>query len=49
MKEAVKLHMICISSDNDKHLLYFRTVHVVILILFKPTHAPFLKHIHIHI
>ena len=29
--------------------LYFRTVHVVIFILFKPTHALFLKHIHIHI
>jgi len=28
-------------------LLYFRTVHVVIFILFKPTHALFLKHIHI--
>jgi len=31
------------------HDLYFRTVHVVIFILFKPTHALFLKHIHIHI
>jgi len=30
-------------------LLYFRTVHVVIFILFEPTHALFLKHIHIHI
>ena len=30
-------------------ILYFRTVHVVIFILFKPTHALFLKHIHIHI
>jgi len=30
-------------------VLYFRTVHVVIFILFKPTHALFLKHIHIHI
>ena len=29
--------------------LYFRTVHLVIFILFKPTHALFLKHIHIHI
>ena len=29
--------------------LYFRTVHVVLFILFKPTHALFLKHIHIHI
>jgi hypothetical protein len=29
--------------------LYFRIVHVVIFILFKPTHALFLKHIHIHI
>jgi len=29
--------------------LYFRTLHVVIFILFKPTHALFLKHIHIHI
>jgi len=29
--------------------LYFRTVHVVIFILFKPNHALFLKHIHIHI
>jgi len=29
--------------------LYFRTVHVVIFILFKPTHSLFLKHIHIHI
>jgi hypothetical protein len=28
--------------------LYFRTVHVVIFILDKPTHALFLKHIHIH-
>jgi len=27
--------------------LYFRTVYVVIFILFKPTHALFLKHIHI--
>jgi len=27
--------------------LYFRTVHVVIFILFKLTHALFLKHIHI--
>jgi len=30
-------------------VLYFRTVHAVIFILFKPTHALFLKHIHIHI
>ena len=30
-------------------VLYFRTAHVVIFILFKPTHALFLKHIHIHI
>jgi len=29
--------------------LYFRTVYVVIFILFKPTQALFLKHIHIHI
>jgi hypothetical protein len=29
--------------------LYFRTVHVVIFIIFKPTHALFLKHIHIHV
>jgi hypothetical protein len=29
--------------------LYFRTMHVVIFILFKPTRALFLKHIHIHI
>jgi len=29
--------------------LYFRTVHVIIFLLFKPTHALFLKHIHIHI
>jgi len=28
---------------------YFRTVHIVMFILFKPTHALFLKHIHIHI
>jgi len=34
--------------DCSKNL-YFRTVHVVIFILFKPTHALFLKHIHIHI
>jgi len=36
---------------NKTNLLgfYFRTVHVVIFILFKPTHALFLKHIHIHI
>jgi hypothetical protein len=27
--------------------VYFRTVHVVIFILFKTTHALFLKHIHI--
>jgi len=32
-----------------KYDLYFRTVHVAIFILFKPTHALFLKHIHIHI
>jgi len=29
------------------YFLYFRTVHVVIFILFKPTHAFFLKYIHI--
>jgi len=29
--------------------LYFRTVNVVIFILFKPINALFLKHIHIHI
>jgi hypothetical protein len=34
---------------NISYHLYFRTVHVVIFILFKPTHALFLKHIHIHI
>jgi len=27
--------------------LYFLTVHVVMFIVFKPTHALFLKHIHI--
>jgi hypothetical protein len=32
------------NGGND---LYFRTVHVVIFILFKSTHALFLKHIHI--
>jgi len=34
---------------NSELYLYFRTVHVVIFILFKPTHALFLKHIHINI
>jgi hypothetical protein len=29
--------------------IYFPTVRVVIFILFKLTHALFLKHIHIHI
>jgi len=32
-----------------KNDLYFRTVHIVIFILFKPTHALFLKYIHIRI
>jgi len=39
-------------QQMETHLrnnLYFCTVHVVIFILFKPTHALFLKHIHIHI
>ena len=36
-------------SRRNIYDLYFRTVHVVIFILFKPTHALFLKHIHIHI
>ena len=34
-------------GKTQYYLLYFRTVHVVIIILFKPTHALFLKHIHI--
>jgi len=37
-----KLYIYCI-------YLHFRTMHVVIFILFEPTHALFLKHIHIHI
>jgi len=35
--------------SNKCTSLYFRTVQVVILILFKPTNALFSKHIHIHI
>jgi len=46
---------LCKSNDKDiisflsntAWYLYFRTVHVAIFILFKPTHALFLKHIHI--
>jgi len=38
-----------INRLNTAHNLYFRTVHVVIFILFKPTHTLFLKHIYIHI
>ena len=37
------------SSCKVPIILYFRTVHVVIFILFKPTQVLFLKHIHIHI
>ena len=36
-------------SKSTDHYLCFCTVHVVIFILFKPTDALFLKHIHIHI
>jgi hypothetical protein len=36
-------------ANIDVYYLYFSTVHVVIIILFKPTYALFLKHIHIHI
>jgi hypothetical protein len=42
----LKFHLF-LSIPNS--YLYFRTVHVVIFILFKPTHALFLKHIHINI
>ena len=34
-------------ANKEIDNLYFRTVHIVIFILFKPTHALFLKHIYI--
>jgi len=50
MKEAaLTRNMFTILLFDLQKYLYFRTVHVVIFILFKPTHAPFLKHIYIHI
>jgi NADH-ubiquinone oxidoreductase chain 4 len=44
------LCLFLLSANNSSvSNLYFRTVHIVIFILFKPTNALFLKHIHIHI
>jgi hypothetical protein len=34
---------------DENEFFYFRTVHIVIFILFKPTHVFFLKHTYIHI
>ena len=51
MCESETRHRNCVweAIRSDVIFFYFRTVYVVIFILFKPTHALFLKHIHIHI
>jgi len=46
---SMKIHSTTCLTIMVHPCLYFRTVHVVIFILFKPTHALFLKHTHIHI
>jgi hypothetical protein len=52
LKEVAKLFRLIRRefSNTYLHYLYFRTVHVVIFILFKPTHALFFKtHSHSHL
>ena len=49
INQKKSLPLFCRNLKSTILYLYFCTVHVVIFILFKPTHALFLKHIHIHI
>jgi len=49
VKRQMSIKKIMLVNQHNFLDFYFRTVHIVMFILFKPTHALFLKHIHIHI